>query len=84
MFDITADHRKAIYTWLARIASVLGAASVILTPIVAVIPEGGPLAAVATSVLAVVGLGAGYAGKLAADHTPIEEFLDAVDSVPGN
>lgn len=83
MFDITSAHRKKIYSWIQWVATALAATSSVLVPIAALVTDG-PLAPILASVLAVVGVVGGWAGKLAKDHTVVDEILDAVDSVPGN
>lgn len=83
MFDITASHRKKVYTWIQWLSAALGSASAILVPIAAIVTTG-PLAPILATVLAVVGVAGTWVGKLAKDHTIVDDFLDAVDSVPGN
>lgn len=83
MFDITAPMRHKIYAWLQYGSTALASLSAILVAVLAIVGTGG-LAVALTSVIAVVGIVGGYVGKLAKDHTPIDELLNAIDSVPGN
>lgn len=83
MFDITAGTRRKIYAWLHYASTGLASLAAILTAVLALVGTG-PIAVALTSVLAVTGVVGGYVGKLAKDHTPVDEFLDAIDSVPEN
>ncbi len=83
MFDIKDAVRLKIYERMALIATGLAGLSAIVTPLVIYLGAG-PVAATTTAVLAVVSAVGAWIGKLAANHTPIDAILDAVDSVPGN
>lgn len=82
--DITAADRKRIYETIAKVGTGAGAISAAVTPLMPLLPEGGVYAAVATALLSAAGWVARWAGRLAADHTIVDEALDIIDAVPGN